>query len=88
MPSAMVVPPNAHMETVHSWGVSQNLMYPMETWSDPEAARRWWNFFPQRRDPDGSPAEPQPHELKMLIASEKKTKELRGPFRFGHGRNP
>lgn len=29
MPTALVVPPNSHMETVHSWGVSQNLMYPI-----------------------------------------------------------
>lgn len=29
MPTALVVPPNAHMETVHAWGVSQNTMYPI-----------------------------------------------------------
>ncbi len=28
-PTTLVVPPNAHMETVHSWGVSQNTMYPI-----------------------------------------------------------
>ncbi len=49
----------------------------VETWTDLEAARRWWNIFPQRREKDGSPAEPQPHELQMLIGSAKKTTELR-----------
>ncbi len=29
MPVALVVPPTAHMETVNSWGVSQNTMYPI-----------------------------------------------------------
>ena len=28
-PTALVVPPTAHMETVQGWGVSQNLMYPI-----------------------------------------------------------
>jgi hypothetical protein len=28
-PTALVVPPNVHMRQTYSWGVSQNLMYPM-----------------------------------------------------------
>jgi hypothetical protein len=28
-PTALVVPPTVHMETVYSWGVSQNLAYPI-----------------------------------------------------------
>jgi hypothetical protein len=28
-PVALVVPPTAHMRTQYSWGVSQNLMYPI-----------------------------------------------------------
>ena len=28
-PTAVVVPPTAHMRTNYSWGVSQNLMYPI-----------------------------------------------------------
>lgn len=28
-PVAMVVPPTAHMRQTYSWGVSQNLMYPI-----------------------------------------------------------
>jgi REP element-mobilizing transposase RayT len=38
-------------------------------WSDEEVARRWWSLFPQRRDENGQPAEPEPHELAMLTAS-------------------
>jgi len=39
-----------------------------ETWSDEEVARRWWQLHPWRRDEDGSPAEPEPHELAALQA--------------------
>jgi hypothetical protein len=28
-PTAVVVPPTAHMQNSYSWGVSQNLMYPI-----------------------------------------------------------
>jgi hypothetical protein len=28
-PTALVVPPTAHMRQTYSWGVSQNLMYPL-----------------------------------------------------------
>lgn len=28
-PVAVIVPPTAHMQTNYSWGVSQNLMYPI-----------------------------------------------------------
>lgn len=31
-------------------------------------ARRWWRLFPRRREADGRPAEPEPHELAMLMA--------------------
>ncbi len=37
-------------------------------WSDDEVARRWWRLFPLRRESDGSPAEPEDHELQMLVA--------------------
>ena len=37
-------------------------------WSDAEVAQRWWRLFPRRRKADGRPAEPQPHELAMLVA--------------------
>ena len=32
-------------------------------WTDQEVARRWWNVFPQRKNEDGSLAEPEAHEL-------------------------
>ncbi|MGH7193607.1 MAG: hypothetical protein ACREJM_08760 [Candidatus Saccharimonadales bacterium] len=31
-------------------------------------ARRWWRLHPARRNEDGTPAEPQQHELAMLMA--------------------
>ena len=46
-------------------------------WSDDEVARRWWNLFPQRRDEQGQPAEPQPHELAMLRADARALAERR-----------
>ncbi len=47
-------------------------------WSDDEVARRWWNLFPQRRDEQGQPAEPEPHELALLTASAEALTERRG----------
>jgi REP element-mobilizing transposase RayT len=46
-------------------------------WTDTEAARRWWNLFPQRRNKDGSPAEPADTDLNRLVADEKTLAELR-----------
>ena len=46
-------------------------------WSDEEVARRWWNLFPQRVDDKGRPAEPEPHELRMLTSDRKRLHELR-----------
>lgn len=37
-------------------------------WSDEEVARRWWRLFPKRRDEQGQAAEPEEHELRMLLA--------------------
>jgi len=37
-------------------------------WSDEEVARRWWRLFPKRRDEHGQEAEPEEHELGMLLA--------------------
>jgi len=34
-----------------------------------EVAKRWWSLFPQRRNKDGSPAEPADTDLNHLIAS-------------------
>jgi REP element-mobilizing transposase RayT len=49
----------------------------VETWSDEQVARRWWNLFPKRKDKNGNPLEPEEHELKMLMADRKKLKERR-----------
>jgi REP element-mobilizing transposase RayT len=37
------------------------------TWSDEEVARRWLRLFPQRREKDGSSAEPTKPELQMIV---------------------
>ena len=36
-------------------------------WSDQEVARRWLRLFPRRREPDGSPAEPNEAEVASLV---------------------
>ena len=46
-------------------------------WSGEELAERWWRLFPRRRDGDGGPAEPQPHELAALVAEPKVAAERR-----------
>ena len=38
-------------------------------WSDDDVVLRWWNLFPQRRNRDGSPAEPAEADLNHLKAS-------------------
>jgi hypothetical protein len=40
-------------------------------------ALRWWRVFPGRRNEDGTPAEPEEHELRMLVADRKVAKERR-----------
>ena len=49
----------------------------VETWSDEEVARRWWNLFPKRRDRQGNPADPTPQELRMIIPTGKHLQEIR-----------
>ena len=46
-------------------------------WSDEEVARRWWNLFPGRKTEDDKPAEPEPHELAMLMADSERLQERR-----------
>jgi len=36
-------------------------------WSDKEVAQRWLRLFPRRREPDGSPAEPNEAEIASLV---------------------
>ena len=38
----------------------------VDSWKDSEVARRWWNLFPERRNPDRSPATPNRAEMKTL----------------------
>lgn len=46
-------------------------------WSDDEAARRWWNVFPKRRDDQGHPAEPTDSELTMITADADRLAQVR-----------
>ena len=49
----------------------------VKDWSDETVARRWWNLFPQRRNQDGSPAEPADTDLNALMKDAGVLKELR-----------
>ena len=49
----------------------------VKTWSDAEVAVRWWNLFPQRREKDGSPAEPTESELNHIRNDASGLKEKR-----------
>ncbi len=46
-------------------------------WSDEDAARRWWNLFPLRRNDDGQPAEPAEWELSMITGNPERLAEVR-----------
>lgn len=46
----------------------------VDRWSDGEVARRWWNLFPDRRNPNDGPATPRRAELKVLA---RKVRKLR-----------
>ncbi len=49
----------------------------VKAWSDDEVAQRWWNLFPQRRNKDGSPAEPTDAELSHIRNNTSGMKEKR-----------
>ncbi len=49
----------------------------VETWSDETVARRWLRLFPKRRDDNGEPAEPEPHELRAITSDKECLAELR-----------
>jgi hypothetical protein len=49
----------------------------VETWSDEEVARRWWQLFPQRRNEDGSAADPTEEELRSIHGDKDKLAERR-----------
>ena len=48
-----------------------------EALTDEEVALRWWRIFPKRRNEDGTPAEPEEHELRMLVADPQVAAERR-----------
>jgi hypothetical protein len=49
----------------------------VETWSDQEVARRWWELCPERRDEDGSASEPHACEMNHWLHDPEKMAELR-----------
>ena len=61
----------------HAHVILRNRPDVVKTWSDEEVARRWWNVFPQRRNADGSPAEPAETELRRLQSDAGTLAELR-----------
>jgi len=46
-------------------------------WSDRDVALRWLRLFPQRRETNGQPAEPDQHEVQMLTGDTDRVTELR-----------
>lgn len=49
----------------------------VKAWSDDEVALRWWRLFPQRRNKNGSPAEPTELELNAIRNDTSGLKEKR-----------
>ena len=47
------------------------------SWSDREVAVRWLRLFPQRRNKDGTPAEPTQAEINMITTQKKVLRERR-----------
>jgi hypothetical protein len=46
-------------------------------WSDRDVALRWLRLFPQRREKNGQPAEPDEHEIQMITGDTDRVTELR-----------
>jgi REP element-mobilizing transposase RayT len=53
----------------------------VKTWLDEEVALRWWRLFPQRRNADGTPAEPTEFELNAILNDKSGLKEKRRRLR-------
>lgn len=49
----------------------------VQTWSDEDVARRWWQLFPQRRAADGSAEQPAKDEIAAIVDDAKRLAELR-----------
>lgn len=47
-------------------------------WSQEEVALRWWRLHPLRRNDDGTPADPEPHEIAFLMADREALEKRRG----------
>ena len=47
------------------------------TWSDETVAERWLRLFPNRRNENGEPEKPAPHELEMITADANRLAEIR-----------
>ena len=50
----------------------------VERWSDADVALRWCKLFPRRDETTGEPAEPDEHDLAMLLADANRLAILRG----------
>lgn len=46
-------------------------------WTDEQVAKQWWNLFPKRRNPSGSPAVPTAQELNALCIDKSGLRERR-----------
>ncbi len=46
-------------------------------WSDDTVAKRWLRLFPVRRDKNGEPADPEPHEISMITGDATRLAEIR-----------
>jgi hypothetical protein len=49
----------------------------VESWNDQEVVRRWLCLFPERREEDGSPAEPSQPEIDSILNDPEKLAERR-----------
>ncbi len=49
----------------------------VKAWSDDEVAQRWWRLFPQRRNENGTPAEPTEFDLNAIRNDTSGLKEKR-----------
>src|SRR5579872_1966458 len=49
----------------------------VQSWSDGDVARRWWNLFPKRRDDEGQPKPPTDFELLMITADPVRLADIR-----------
>ena len=46
-------------------------------WTDDDVALRWWRLFPARKNKDGTPAEPEDHDLRRITGDASRLAEIR-----------